>query len=115
MKVYVVKQPEGAYDSYTETVVKVFIDKSKAVKYVKEENCKKPFKQSKKCEDCDFKWCIGDRLYKSKPSCFVSYDGKYCNDYFEKYRDVQQIFFKEYDVEDFADYTKQDLLKKVEG
>lgn len=97
MKVYVVKQPEGAYDSYTETVVKVFIDKKKAVNYVKEENSKKPFDQSKKCEDCEYKWCYGEKRYKSKPSCFMG-DDEYCEPYFEKYRDVQEMFFEEYEV-----------------
>ena len=38
MKVYVVKAPQGEYESYQEPIVKVFIDKSKAKQYVKEEN-----------------------------------------------------------------------------
>ena len=54
MKVYVIKQPNGEYDSYTETIVKIFIDKNKAINYVKEENNKKPIEQSKKCRDCKY-------------------------------------------------------------
>lgn len=42
MKVYVVKAPQGEYEDYQEPIVKVFIDKSKAELYVKEENSKLP-------------------------------------------------------------------------
>ena len=37
MTVYVVKAPQGEYEDYQEPIVKVFIDKSKAELYVKEE------------------------------------------------------------------------------
>ena len=47
MKVYVVKAPQGEYESYQEPIVKVFIDKSKAELYVKEENSKLPLEQAK--------------------------------------------------------------------
>ena len=56
MKVYVVKAPQGEYESYQELIVKVFIDKSNAELYVKEENAKLPLEQAKKCEECLWKW-----------------------------------------------------------
>ena len=52
MKIYIVKAPQGEYESYQEPIVKVFIDKSNAELYVKEENAKLPLEQAKKCEEC---------------------------------------------------------------
>ena len=45
MKIYIVKAPQGEYDSYREPIVKVFADKAKAEEYVKIENAKKSLKQ----------------------------------------------------------------------
>jgi hypothetical protein len=36
MKVYVVKAPQGEYESYQEPIDKIFLDKKKAQQYVKE-------------------------------------------------------------------------------
>ena len=40
MKVYIVKAPQGEYEDYQEPIVKVFLDKTKAKKYIAEENAK---------------------------------------------------------------------------
>ena len=40
MKVYVVKAPQGEYEEYCEPIFKMFFDKAKAEKCIKEEKCK---------------------------------------------------------------------------
>lgn len=62
MKVFIVKAPCGEYEDYQEPIVKVFLDKAKAKKYVAEENAKLPLEQSNKCVECYFKWsCAGQK------------------------------------------------------
>ena len=56
MKVYIVKAPQGEYESYEEPIVKVFLDKKKAKQYVKDENAKLPLEQADMCFKCLFKW-----------------------------------------------------------
>ena len=99
MKVYVVKAPQGEYEDYQEPIVKVFIDKSKAELYVKEENSKLPLEQAEMCEHCLFKWDNAGQKGKTKPSCFNGDKYNMCLEYF-KYCDVQELFMEEYEVEE---------------
>ena len=98
MKVYVVKAPQGEYKDYQEPIVKVFIDKSKAELYVKEENSKLPLEQAKKCQNCYFKWKNPAQKGKIRPSCFNGDKYNDCQDYL--YHDIQKLFMEEYEVED---------------
>ena len=99
MKVFIVKAPCGEYESYQEPIVKVFLDKKKAKKYVAEENAKLPLEQAEKCAECYFKWsCIGQKG-KTAPACFVYSEYGFCKNY-NKYRDVQELFMEEYEVEE---------------
>ena len=54
MTVYIVIRCTGDYEDYRETIEKVFTDKNKADKYIKEEDKKirQEEKQEKKCADC---------------------------------------------------------------
>lgn len=97
MKIYIVKAPQGEYESYQEPIVKVFLDKKKATQYVKDENAKLPLEQAKKCEDCYFKWENPAQKWKIRPSCFNGY--KHCEN-FLKYHDIQELFMEEYEVEE---------------
>ena len=97
MKIYIVKAPQGEYESYQEPIVKVFIDKSKANLYIKEENSKLPVEQAKKCQNCYFKWENPAQKEKIRPTCFNG--DEYCENYF-KYNDVQPLFIEEYEVEE---------------
>lgn len=98
MKVYIVKAPCGEYEDYAEPIDKVFLDKAKAKKYVAEENAKLPLEQAKECAVCYFKWsCVGQKG-KTAPDCFVSDEYGYCQNYY-KYKDVQELFIEEYEVE----------------
>ena len=99
MKVYVVKAPQGEYEDYQEPIVKVFIDKSKAELYVKEENSKLPLEQAKMCEHCLFKWGNIGQNGTIKPSCYNGDKYNMCLEYF-KYNDVQELFIDEYEVEE---------------
>ena len=99
MKVYVVKAPQGKYEDYQEPIVKVFIDKSKAELYVKEENSKLPLEQAEMCEHCFFKWDNAGQKGKTKPSCYNGDIYNMCLEYV-KYRDVQELFMEEYEVEE---------------
>ena len=99
MKVYVVKAPQGEYESYQEPIVKVFLDKKKAKQYVKEENAKLPLEQAKKCQDCYFKWENPAQKGKIRPSCYNGDKYNMCLEYF-KYHDVQKLFMEEYEVEE---------------
>lgn len=45
MKIYIVKAPQGEYESYQEPIVKMFANKEKAEEYIKIENTKKSLKQ----------------------------------------------------------------------
>lgn len=99
MKVYIVKAPYGEYESYREPIVKVFLDKEKAEKYVTEENAKLPLEQAKKCADCYFKWsCVGQKG-QTPPDCFIKNKYGFCVN-FLKYNDVQELFMEEYEVEE---------------
>ena len=97
MKVYVVKAPQGEYESYQEPIVKVFVDKKKAKQYVKDENSKLPLEQAKKCQDCYFKWENPAQNGEIRPTCFNGDES--CENYF-KYHDIQKLFFEEYEVEE---------------
>ena len=97
MKVYVVKTPQSEYEDYQEPIVKVFIDKSKAELYVKEENAKLPLEQAKKCQNCYFKWKNPAQKGKIRPSCFNGDKYNDCQDYL--YQDIQKLFMEEYEVE----------------
>ena len=99
MKVYVVKAPQGEYEDYQESIVKVFIDKSKAELYIKEENAKLPLEQAKKCKDCLWKWKMAFEYNDEKPKCFNPDKYENCQNYF-KYNDVQPLFMEEYEVEE---------------
>lgn len=99
MKVYIVKAPCGEYDSYKEPIVKVFLDKKKALKYVKEENAKLPLQQAKKCLMCAWKWGCSAREQQPQPECYKPLDYGCCENY-NKYCDVQKLFKEEYEVED---------------
>ena len=98
MKVYIVKAPQGEYESYQEQIVKVFIDKKKAQQYVKEENAKLPLEQAEMCEHCLFKWGIVGQKGTTKPSCYNGDKHNMCLAFF-KYCDVQELFIEEYEVE----------------
>ena len=98
MKVYVVKAPQGEYESYQEPIVKVFIDKSKAELYVKEENAKLPLEQAEKCKNCYFKWKNPAQKGKIRPSCFNGDKYNDCQDYL--YHDIYELFVEEYEVEE---------------
>lgn len=98
MKVYIVKAPQGECDSYQEPIVKVFIDKSKAELYVKEENSKLPLEQAEMCEHCLLKWGDAGQKGKTKPSCYNGDKHNMCLAFF-KYCDVQELFIEEYEVE----------------
>ena len=97
MKVYVVKAPQGEYESYQEPIDKIFLDKKKAQQYVKEENAKLPLEQANKCQECYFKWENPAQKGKIRPTCFNG--DEYCENYF-KYHDFQKLFFEEYEVEE---------------
>ena len=99
MKVYIVKAPQGEYESYQEPIVKVFANKKQARDYVNGENAKLPLQQAKKCQNCDFRCVLGEQEHKPKPSCWVG-EYYFCEPYFEKYRDVQKLFMEEYEVEE---------------
>ena len=99
MKVYVVKAPQGEYESYQEPIVKVFIDKKKAKQYVKDENAKLPLEQAEMCEHCLFKWGIVGQKCTTKPSCYNGDKHNMCLEFF-KYCDVQELFIEEYEVEE---------------
>lgn len=100
MKVFIVKAPCGEYEDYQEPIVKVFLDKAKARAYVKSENDKLPIEQARKCDACYFKWeCVGQKD-KVKPDCFEGDKYGCCQQYFNKYRDVQKLFMEEYEVEE---------------
>lgn len=99
MKVYVVKAPQGEYESYQEPIVKVFIDKKKAKQYVKEENAKLPLEQAEMCKHCLFKWDIACQKGETKPSCYNGDKHNMCLAFF-KYCDVQELFMEEYEVEE---------------
>ena len=99
MKVYVVKAPQGEYESYQEPIVKVFLDKKKAKQYVKEENSKLPLEQAEMCEHCLFKWGIVGQKGTTKPSCYNGDKHNMCLAFF-KYCDVQELFIEEYEVEE---------------
>jgi hypothetical protein len=99
MKVYIVKAPYGEYDDYQEPIVKVFLDKPKAEKYIAKENAKLPLEQAKKCAKCYFKWsCVGQKG-ETVPDCFANDKFGYCCNYY-KYRDVQELFMEEHEVEE---------------
>ena len=97
MKVYIVKAPYGEYESYQEPIDKVFLDKAKALKYIKEENIKKPLEQAKKCNECYFMWDNPGQRGKTRPSCFRGDKYNMCEEYF-KYHDVQALFLEEHEV-----------------
>ena len=99
MKIYVVKAPQGEYESYEEPIVKVFLDKKKAKQYVKDENAKLPLEQSEKCQNCYFMWENPAQKGKVRPSCFNGDKYRNCENYF-KYHDIQKLFIEEYEVED---------------
>ena len=99
MKVYVVKAPQGDYNSYKEPIDKIFIDKKKAQQYVKEENAKLPLKQAEMCEHCLFKWDNASQKGETIPSCYNGDKYNMCLEYF-KYCDVQELFMEEYEVEE---------------
>ena len=99
MKVFIVKASCGEYEDYQEPIVKVFLEKAKAKKYIAEENAKLPLEQARKCYECCFKWsCVGQKG-KTAPDCFDGDKYGYCKNY-HKYRDVQELFMEEYEVED---------------
>lgn len=100
MKVYVVKAPQGEYESYREPIDKIFLDKKKAQQYVKEENAKLPLKQAEMCEHCFFKWDNAGQKCKTRPNCYNGDKYNMCLEYF-KYRDVQELFMEEYEVEEW--------------
>ena len=99
MKVYVVKAPQGEYESYQEPIDKIFLDKKKAQQYVKEENAKLPLEQAEMCKHCLFKWDNAGQKGKTKPSCYNGDKYNMCLEYF-KYCDVQELFMEEYEVEE---------------
>lgn len=97
--VYIVKAPQGEYDSYQEPIVKVFLDEKKAHKYVKEENAKLPLEQADKCNNCYFMWKCDAQKGKERPNCFKGDKYNNCEDYF-RYHDIQALFIEEYEVEE---------------
>ena len=97
MKVYIVKAPYGEYESYQEPIDKVFLDKAKALKYIKEENIKKPLEQAKKCTECYFMWDNPGQKGKIRPKCFRGDKYNMCEQYF-KYHDIQALFLEEHEV-----------------
>lgn len=99
MKVFIVKAPCGEYEDYQEPIVKVFLDKTKAEKYVAEENAKLPLEQSNKCVECYFKWSCAGQKGKTPPDCYIRDKYGYCSNYY-KYRDVYELFIEEYEVDD---------------
>lgn len=99
MKVYVVKAPQGEYEDYRESIVKVFADKKKAKQYVKEENDKLPLEQADKCFNCHYKWVMSFKSTQPIPNCLKQDKHNMCENYF-KYRDVQKLFMEEYEVEE---------------
>lgn len=99
MKVYVVKAPQGEYESYQEPIVKVFLDKKKAELYVKEENSKLPLEQADKCEECLWKWKMAFKHNDEKPKCFNPDKYETCQNYF-KYSGISPLFMEEYEVEE---------------
>ena len=99
MKIYIIKAPQGEYEDYREPIVKVFTDKGKAEEYVKEENAKLPLKQAEMCEHCFFKWDNPGQKGKTIPTCYNRDKYNMCLEYF-KYRDVQELFMEEYEVEE---------------
>lgn len=110
-KVYVVKRPEGAYESYQEPIVKVFFNEKAAKSYFKEENAKLPLEQTEKCTYCCYKLeCIGQKG-KETPSCFKGDEYNYCENYF-KYRDIQKLFIEEHEIDDIKDHDRE-LVKEV--
>ena len=112
-KVYVVKQPQGEYESYQEPIVKVFLNEKKAKSYVKEENAKLPLEQAEKCDECYFKWtCVGQKG-KEAPSCFKEDEYNYCENYF-KYRDIQELFIEEHEIDDIKDHDKELVARVLE-
>ena len=110
-KVYVVKHPQGVYEDYQEPIVKVFFNEKEAKLYVKEENAKLPLEQAKKCDECYFKWtCVGQKG-KKIPSCFNGDKYNCCENYF-KYRDIQELFIEEHEIDYIKDHDRE-LVKKV--
>lgn len=99
MKVFIVKAPCGEYEDYQEPIVKVFLDKAKAKKYVAEENAKLPLEQARKCDECWHKWKTLKSTETPVPSCRNWDKYNMCQNY-HKYRDVQELFMEEYEVED---------------
>lgn len=99
MKVYVVKAPQGEYESYQEPIDKIFLDKKKAQQYMKEENAKLPLEQAEMCKHCLFKWGNIGQNGTTKPSCYIGDKYNMCLEYI-KYRDVQELFMEEYEVEE---------------
>ena len=99
MKIYIVKAPQGEYESYQEPIVKVFLDKKKAKQYVKDENAKLPLEQADMCFKCLFKWDNCKIKDKQKPQCCDWDEYRNCKGYF-KYYDIQALFIEEYEVED---------------
>ena len=99
MKIYIVKAPQGEYESYEEPIVKVFLDKKKAKQYVKDENAKLPLKQANMCQDCYFKWENPAQKGKIRPSCYNGDKYNMCLEYF-KYHDAHKLFMEEYEVEE---------------
>lgn len=99
MKVYIVKAPQGEYESYQEPIVKVFANKKQARDYVNVENSKLPLEQAKKCQECYFMWENPAQKGKIRPSCFNGDQLNNCQEYF-KYHDVQKLFMEEYEVEE---------------
>lgn len=98
-KVYIIKAPQGEYDSYQEPIVKVFLDEKKAKKYVKEENAKLPLEQAKKCNECHYKWEMSFKSNQPIPKCIQKDKYNMCENYF-KYHDIQALFIEEHEVEE---------------
>ena len=99
MKVYIVKAPQGEYEDYQEPIDKIFLDKKKAQQYVKEENAKLRLEQAEMCKHCILKWGDEGQKGKTKPSCYNGDKYNMCLEYV-KYRDVQELFMEEYEVEE---------------
>ena len=99
MKIYIVKAPQGEYEDYCEPIVKVFADKAKAEEYVKVENDKLPLEQAEKCQKCLWKSTMSFKPDGKKPQCCNCDKNKICMNYF-KYRDIQELFMEEYEVEE---------------
>lgn len=99
MKVYVVKAPQGEYEEYCEPIFKIFFDKAKAEKCIKEENAKLPLEQVDKCNKCLFKWSNQQTEGKQVPSCARMDKYNNCQEYF-KFLGIHKLFIEEHEVEE---------------